>query len=235
MAEGHSFRNSGYERREKEQYFTQHWCTQALCPHIPNYVWRGRVWEPAAGRGDIAAVLQADGIDVFCTDIDTSNFDHETGSISEADFLDPDVIKKFAGDSYGVTGIITNPPYGGKVDYYGKKISYAEAFVRTAIESGIPFVAMLLRSEFNHGARRRDLFINPDFFFSKEIVLTARPRWDWWYDKDPWEKDNAPMHNFSWFIWDANDEAPCTQVWVGPKDVGETNDDNNGEDDNENV
>lgn len=234
MAEGHSFRNSGYERREKEQYFTQPWCTEVLCNHIPYYVRTGNVWEPAAGRGDITAVLQSSGIDVVSTDIDISNFDRELGTICAENFLAVEHADVITGEE-NITGIITNPPYGGKIEYDGKKISYAEAFVRHALWTGVPFVAMLLRSEFNHGARRRDLFEDPKNKFSKEIVLTSRPRWDWWYDKDPWEVSNAPMHNFSWFVWDREWLDPPTQVWAGPKDVGETNDDNNGEEVDENV
>jgi hypothetical protein len=201
-------------------------------PHIPDYVKKGLVWEPAAGRGDITRVLSDAGFDVINSDIDTSNFDRDLGSITCQNFLDVDHIDVVTGES-NVTAIITNPPYGGKATFDGVSVSLAEAFVRMSMYAGVPFIAMLLRSEFNHGARRKDLFTDIDRYFSKEIVLTSRPRWDWWYEKDPWEKSNAPMHNFSWFIWDSRNSSLPTQVWMGKKDVGDNED--NGDSDEENV
>ena len=108
----HNFRSSGYERRSNEQYFTQQWCTRALMTVAPLTRLRARpVWEPAAGRGDITEVLQDHEIDVANSDIDVSNFDTDLGSITQGNFLDTppsmDIMEEYS-------GIITNPPYGGK-------------------------------------------------------------------------------------------------------------------------
>lgn len=231
MAEGHTFRNSGYERREKEQYFTHPWCTRALMTVAPiSRLSQRPVWEPAAGRGDITEVLQDNGIDTFNSDIDVTNFNGDLGTITYEDFLTVEPSMEIADD---YSGIITNPPYGGgNIQYAGKKMQPAEAFIRHSLNLGIDYVAMLLRTDFNHSSRRVDLFRGPPFAY--EVVLTSRPRWDWWYEKDPWEKDNGPMHNFSWFVWDRLWTGPSTQFFVGPKDVGgteiDTGDDEDGSD-----
>lgn len=213
----HNFRNSGYERRSNEQYFTQQWCTRALMTVAPLTRLRARpVWEPAAGRGDITEVLQDYEIDVFNSDIDVSNFDTDLGHIFPQNFLDTptsmDIMEEYS-------GIITNPPYGGKkVIYEGKKRTPAEAFVRHALALGVDYVAMILRTDWNHSSKRVELFNGQPFAY--EVVLTSRPRWDWWYEKDPWEETKSPMHNYSWFVWDRQWTGPSTQFWVGPKDVG---------------
>lgn len=229
MAKGHNFRVSTYERRPKEQYFTAPWCSQALMKFAPIARLRQRpVWEPAAGRGDITTVLEQHGIDVFSSDIDVSNWNGE-GHITQEDFLSIEPDMQIAED---YSAIITNPPYGGgALDYQGKKYQPAEAFLRHSLNLGVDYVALLLRTDFNHSSKRQELFSDPPFAY--EIVLTSRPRWDWWYEKDPWEESNSPMHNFSWFVWDRLHVGPSTQYWVGPKDLGA--DDNQGEDDVEDV
>ena len=223
----HGFRTSAFERRPKEQYFTHPWCTRALLTVAPLERLKQRpVWEPAAGRGDITEVLEEADIDVFSSDIDVSNWNGE-GQITYEDFLsiapDMNIMEEYS-------GIITNPPYGGgNVEYEGRKTSPAEAFVRHSLSLGVDYIAMLLRTDFNHSSKRIDLFNGPPFAY--EVVLTSRPRWDWWYEKDPWETDSSPMHNYSWFVWDRLWTGASTQFWVGPKDVGGTEIEDGEEDD----
>jgi hypothetical protein len=250
MAEGHNFRSSGYERRKNEQYFTMPWCTEALARHIPEYVKQKQVWEPAAGRGDITKVLEDHGYDVMNSDLDTTNWDWDLGQIKAVNFLE---VEPCAPELRGFNSIITNPPYGKQtnpdgskgtslVSYNGKKMTLAEAFIRHSFVHGVEFVAMLLPTDFNHSSKRRDLFepdpdydpifCDPKLPFAFEIVLTSRPRWDWWYEPEPGEKRKSPMHNYSWFVWDQRHEGVSTQKWAGPKDVGEPETE---EDDDENV
>lgn len=217
MTQSHSFRNSAYERRPNEQYFTQPWCSRALMKVAPIERLRTKpVWEPSAGRGDITRILQENEIDVFNSDIDVSNFDSDLGRVQELDFLSVVPTLEIA-EEY--SGIVMNPPYGGKkVAYEGRKVSMAEAFVRHALATGVDFVAAFLRTDFNHSVGRRDLWENHPFAY--EVALLSRPRWDWWYadQLDPWDI-KSPMHNFSWFVWDRHHSGPCTQFFVGPKDV----------------
>lgn len=213
----HNFRVSDYERRPNEQYFTHPWCTRALMHVAPLERLKARpIWEPAAGRGDITMVLQEFDLDVANSDIDIGNFDSDLGSINALDFLAEPVTMDIA-EEY--SGIITNPPYGGKkVIYDGKGLTPAEAFVRHSLALGVDYVAMILRTDWNHSKKRKDLFTGPPFAY--EVVLTSRPRWDWWYDRDPWDEPKSPMHNYSWFVWDRLWKGPSTQFWVGPEDVG---------------
>lgn len=203
--------SSNYERNENERYFTEPWVTRALLKHLPAYVGEGRIWEPAAGRGDMAGVLRDQGYDVFCSDIDMSEYAYEIGP-GQGEVID------FLAEPYSFewpeefTAIITNPPYGGgKVSFEGRKMEPAEAFVRKAINTGVPYVAMVLRSEFNSAGRRTDLF-EPGMGFAHEIVLTKRPRWDWWFRDKP---EASPRHNFSIFVWDKKWHGPSTQYWEG--------------------
>ena len=193
--------NNDFERRENERYFTHPSVTQALLPFIPPYVKQRIVWEPACGRGDITKVLQEEGYDTYSTDIDLSEWDYDLGDPDEGDFMeqkfDMDIVDEYS-------AIITNPPYGGNL---------SEAFVRHALALHVDFVAMLLRSEFNSAVSRVDLFDRGQSPFAFELVLTSRPRWDWWYDKKPEEPNHGPRHNFSWLCWDRRWEGPSTQFW----------------------
>lgn len=216
MTQNHSFRNSAYERRKNEQYFTQPWCTRALMKVAPTERLRKLpVWEPSAGRGDITRILQENEIDVFNTDIDTSNFDSDLGRIKELNFLtfEPDLE---TAENY--SGIIMNPPYGGRVQYEGRSVYTSEAFVRHALNTGVDYVAAFLRTDFNHSAGRKDLWEDKPYAY--EVAMLSRPRWDWWYldELDPWDI-KSPMHNYSWFVWDRHWQGKPTQFFVGPKDV----------------
>lgn len=204
---------SGYDRRENERYFTHPWITNALIKHMPEYLLSEKIWEPAAGRGDMAGVLMDHGYEVFASDIDISEYAHGFDSAAEMDFLGDvplDMLFEFK-------AVITNPPYGGgKVDYRDRKVEPSEAFVRKALDIGMDYVAMVLRSEFNSAAGRVDLFTAPEYGFAHEIVLTTRPRWDWWYAE---EAKASPRHNFSIFVWDRRWNKPPTQFWEGkPKE-----------------
>lgn len=216
MTQNHSFRNSAYERRKHEQYFTQPWCTRALMKVAPvERLRKMPVWEPSAGRGDITRVLQENEIDVFNSDIDTSNFNSDLGSIEKLDFLSVVPTLEIA-ENY--SGIIMNPPYGGaRVPWNGRKIYMAEAFIRQALETGVDYVAAFLRTDFNHSAGRVDLWGKP---FAYEVAMLSCPRWDWWYidEVDPWDI-KSPMHNYSWFVWDRLWTGPSTQFFVAPSDV----------------
>ena len=119
--------------------------TRALLPYLGDIK---SVWEPAAGSGKMARVLEATGLQVLSTDISAGQ-----------DFL-------LAGEQ-PVDAIVTNPPYMS-----------ATQFIEHALRlmSSCGKVATLLRTDFDHAKTRRHLFSNCPAFACK-IVLTKRIRW----------------------------------------------------------
>lgn len=164
-----------YERREKEFYETPEWCTEVLLSKI-DFKENGynNVWEPAAGNGAIAKILEKHGLQVEATDI----IQRDYPLFRVLDFLEwfPDTYHE---------NIITNPPY-----------KLAEHFVNVAldeVQKQKGKVAMLLRNEWDCAKSRTYLFTKKPF--RCKIVLTKRPRWIE-------GTTTSPRHNYSWFVWD---------------------------------
>ena len=187
---------SEYPRNRLERYWTHPWMTRALVDRYPEIldVAREGVCEPAAGRGDMSRVLRDEyGLPVYSSDVDASEIPEGLNG-QEADFLHPDFRKTMP----PARCVITNPPFRMKVD-----------FLQTALSlSGVVVVAMLLRSDFRSGIGRRRFFDETTSDFACEIVLTCRPRWDWWFREWP---TAGPRHLYSWFIWDRRYQGQYAQ------------------------
>ena len=178
--------NLDYARVKDEFYPTPAWCTQGLvnvgCDFFLNH---SRVWEPAAGKGDISKVLAESGhrsvvnSDLVCYDTNIAvayplNFLEQTEMMGRS------------------TAIVTNPPYG-KVD----KKTLSDEFVRHALALTEPvggMVAMLLRNEYDSAKGRKDIF-DDHLAYAAKLVLTSRPRWF------P-DSTGSPRHNYAWYLWD---------------------------------
>lgn len=186
---------SGFERVEGDRYWTEPWVTQALLDAVK---FRGLVWEPACGRGDMADVLTNAGYSVMVSDIAGDSLGCRNAA--RADFL----AHSSPGDA--LFSIVTNPPY-----------ALAEEFIRHALEltaraSGM--VAMLLRNEYDCAAGRRYLFEQEAF--AAKRVLTKRPRW-----VDDLDQPSAsPRHNFAWYVWDHHHSGPARIEWLPAKADG---------------
>lgn len=183
---------SGYERRRNDAYYTQHWVTRCLITAVR---FRGTIWEPAAGRGDIVCVLEEfGGYTVHASDIEPA---HEL--VGARDFLCA------AERPYQtIETIITNPPYG----------KVGAEFARHALALTKPvrgMVALLARHEWDSASERRDIFAEHPAFALK-IALTKRPLWDWWGPQTP-GKRAAPRHNFAWYVWDWQHEGAPRMAW----------------------
>jgi hypothetical protein len=181
---------SNFEREEGDRYWTEPWVPGVLLNawDIPE----GRIWEPAAGRGDIVGVLQDFGFETFASDIDMSEY-LGPDPCGMVDFLNADLqALLYAHRDDKITSIITNPPYKGNL---------ADDFVAQALhlmeDELIETAAFLLRAEWN-AAKKRAMFFDHEFY-AGEVVLRKRPRWDWWYTD---KSEHGPRHNFSWFVWD---------------------------------
>lgn len=175
-----SQRDSGYQRIENDAYETPEWVTKALLPHLRPGV--ETVWEPACGGGKMVEILQEEIAHVLATDI---MFDGD-------DFLKRTEIKS--------EGIVTNPPYILATEFIDHALNL--------MKPNMGFVAMLLRTDFDHAIRRKYLFgKNPQF--SKKLVLTKRISWF----KDA---KGSPSFNHAWFIWDWRHSGPPTLAY-GPE------------------
>jgi hypothetical protein len=174
-----SQRDSGYARKERDLYETPAWVTEALLPHIGKCL---SLWEPAAGSGKMARSLCAGGHRVATSDIHEDHLDFlERGKIYDE-----------------LNGIVTNPPY-----------VLAQEFIEHALDLMRPygFVAMLLRTDFDHAKTRQNLFANHRAF-AKKVVLTKRIQW---FENSK----GSPSFNHAWFIWDWDHDGPPTLAY-GP-------------------
>ena len=170
--------NSGYERILSDAYYTERWVTEALLSQVR---FRGAVWEPAAGRGDISVVLRGAGYN----------------NVIESDIAWPDSVDFLRQRSLPdyVESIATNPPYDQIVDFI------CHALVLTKPVDGI--VAMLARHEFECAGTRKGLFNRPPF--ACRVVLTKRP---YWVERK--KGDKSPRYNFGWLVWDWRHTGPAT-------------------------
>lgn len=173
-----SQRASGYERKERDLYETPAWVTECLRPYLPAV---SHIWEPACGSGKMVRALEGMGYSVLATDID--------GGL---DFMD------FKRVDEPIRTIVTNPPY----DLATPFIIHAVAMVKPVAG----FVAMLLRTDFDHARGRSALFT--ESCFAKKVVLTKRIKW---FE----DSKGQPSFNHAWFIWDWKHQGPPTLAY-GP-------------------
>jgi hypothetical protein len=147
----------GYPRVAHDLYPTREpWVTQVLLQHFRI---RGlNTWEPATGEGHMAEILKAaDPASVYCSDVIERGYPlDKIVDFTSAILLD-----------LPLDGVITNPPFGSRGQL-------AERFIATGIEhirfNG--FLALLLPSDFDCAARRRQYFAQCPLFAAK-IVLTT--------------------------------------------------------------
>jgi hypothetical protein len=178
---------SNFARVEADRYWTEPWVTQALLSLVK---FRGAIWEPACGRGDMANVLVDAGYHVIAGDIAGTRLGCKYAY--QADFLE----HSSPGDA--TFSIVTNPPF-----------TLAEEFIWKALEltkRAGGMVAMLLRNEYDCAASRRLLF--EEEHFAAKFILTKRPRWiDYGHTA-------SPRHNFAWYLWDHHHTGPARLEWL---------------------
>jgi hypothetical protein len=173
-----SQRVSGYLRKADEDYRTTPWPIVALLSHVRMPIIRGwdpcdRYKVPGTDHGQLVATLRACGIVAVGT---------------AQDFL---TVRTPPPDT---SHLICNPPYG--VNRRGEE---AVAFIEHALELRVPYVAMLLRVDFDSAVTRAHLFRHCSTFAGK-VVLLGRIRW--------FEGPSSPSDNHSWFLWDREHAGP---------------------------
>jgi hypothetical protein len=172
-----SQRWSEYKRRQNDCYETPAWVTEALVPFLPNT--DDDILDPASGGGKIVQALRKCGLKAYGNDI---------AKRRGYDFLKKADICSSA--------IVTNPPYNQAAEFIARALDITEP-------DG--YVAMLLRTDFDHAQTRKYLFEHP--VFSKKIVLTRRIVW---FER----KGAAPSFNHAWFLWDWDHQGPPTLAYV---------------------
>jgi hypothetical protein len=198
---------SGYARKELDTYWTQAYCTQwMLDAGLVRERRKSVTWEPCAGIGSIAHILKKGGHDVLATDIHDHGFKELDGI---QDFLSVNHVDP------AIDLIFTNPPYEIS-GVPGVPDCTALDFVVHALKLMKPVkgsVIMLLRNEFDCASTRKHLFEQPPF--TAKFVLTRRPNWIPENMRRP-DKDNGPRHNYSWFMWNWNNEDMDANVYYLP-------------------
>lgn len=144
----------------------------------PHIPRRAVIHEPAAGSGKMALALAKMGFTVTSHDIERGCDFLETHASHEA--------------------IVTNPPYALAHEFIVRALNLTER------PGG--YVAMLLRTDYDHAATRQNLFKTP---FAKKLVLTKRIKW---FE----DSKGQPSFNHAWFIWDWKHSGPPTLAY-GPQ------------------
>lgn len=158
---------SAKDRRKLDFYPTPPDVTHALMQflNLP----KTTVWECACGEGHMAEVITGYGHNVVATDIRETGYGQGGRDfLQERDLLAP--------------VIITNPPF-----------QESESFIRHANSLGAEVVAMLLKSQYWHAAKRARLFTeHPPAWV---LPLTWRP--DFLFG----EKGGGPTMDVLWTVW----------------------------------
>jgi hypothetical protein len=187
-----SQRHSEYERRLADDYPTPSWAAQVVIPYLPPKV--VRAWDPAEGAGGMVQALSQAGLPTIGTGGDF---------LKLVELPDP-----------RINAIVTNPPYGPNGRLAVRFIERARTLV--------PFVAMLLKVDFDSGRTRVHLFRDCPAFACK---LTLLDRIEWFAG------DYGSSTNHSWFIWDRTHSGSPTIAYAGKRDVADITNTYNPEDD----
>jgi hypothetical protein len=184
---------SRFERIEGDGYFTldSEWIVPALLGAVPI---KGRVLEPAAGRGHISLELKRAGLIVESFDIRA----YENPLVPDIRQGDIRSLENLAGFSWAVT----NLPYGDLEEL-------AEILVRLGTRDRCG-VALLVRAEWPIAKARRNL-IHSHPWFHGIVQLTSRPRW-----VERTKDSGSPRHNFCWCVWGAQPRQGDAWIrWAG--------------------
>lgn len=185
-----SQRNSGYDRKQNEAYFTPGWVVDCLIDAYPRDF--SSTYDPCCGDGQIIKAITNREKKASGSDIHFYGF--KPGGV---DFLEMKELPE------GYRDIVTNPPYGK-----GGKL--AEEFILKSIELAKQRkgkVAMLLRSDFDSAKGRRNIF-GDNLYFAGEIKLLKRIQWT------NLVHTASPSQNHAWFIWDTK-HIPCRIPYKG--------------------
>lgn len=180
-----------WDRKPADFYPTPPDVTYSLRPHLLDILPEGSlVLEPACGDGAMAKALEECGYDVYGCDLrEDSGYGDGGINYLETDFSD-----------LGYDAVITNPPF-----------NIADKFIEHSMKQA-PVVAMLLKSQYWHAAKRRALFEkHPP---ARILPLTWRPSF---LEK---ERGSSPLMDVMWVVWDQRVSGttyyPIKRITVAP-------------------
>ena len=148
---------------------------------------KGTIWEPACGEGNISSVLINNGFQVYSSDI----IDYKFGRIH--DFLNPPKVIDYS----IVDNVITNPPFNRALEFVNMSKKYSRGKV-----------AFLLKTQFLEGVERYKMFQDKDFPLKKIYQFTRRVSFP------TTDSKNGGMIAFAWFIWERGYEGEPTIDWI---------------------
>ena len=192
---------SAEKRRELDFYPTPPEVTHALMQFLTSEGHRPKtIWEPASGCGSMSSVLELYADYVYSSDIRTGDDVYgERG-------------KDFLGSNMDyIDAIITNPPF-----------ALSEQFITHAIGQA-RLVAMMLKSQYWHAAKRLELF--EKFPPSYVLAMTWRP--DFLFDQRDNGKRAAPTMECHWTVWIQGESDTKYRLLKKPQssiNTGRTND-----------
>jgi hypothetical protein len=166
------------------------------CERLPQ-----RIWEPAAGKGNIVIPLRRAGFYVLATDLNERGCPN---CINGVDFLLPTPA------AYNAEAIVTNPPF-----------SLDEEFVSLALERA-PLVFMLLRFNFyeagtgrSKNAKIRKRLLEDGTLARIHVFANRLPM----MHREGWTGNKASSGLcFAWFVWDRNNigETVINRIYWEP-------------------
>ena len=206
-----------------EDYPTPPWATRALVrvvlPELGKAVGAAKVWEPAAGRGLMAAVLRDEGALVFASD-----------GHRYTDGAPLDTVGSFVGEGLDVIAgprdvdfVITNPPF-----------ALALEFAERGLEVARRGVALLCRSNWSEGLTRYERLFRdrPPALVAQFVERVPMTAGGFWKDdqgerqaahRGGYDPDASTATAYSWFVWVrgaggrwADKFAPPRAFWIPP-------------------
>lgn len=175
----------GYERVAFDNYRTPWWVTDELFDAVEI---NGRIWEPAAGAGDMVDAMRARGKKVFASDIRVLPGLDLAPMNFEASLEWPGMLHR--GDIPWPDWIITNPPFA-KADRFIER-----ALALTRARGG--GVAMLLLNEFDAPQYHWPFFKYPAF--RAKVKLSHRITWIG-METNAAGKKVGPRQVHAWWVW----------------------------------
>lgn len=152
-----------------------------------NFTLHKHIWECACGAGHLSKTLEAEGYDVYSSDLIDRGY-----GIGNKDFMKASIM-------YGYD-ILTNPPY-----------KYAQEFVEHALEileDGY-FCIMYLKIQFLEGQARKKLFEK----YPPKYIYVNSTRQMCYINGDMSEKKSSASC-YCWFIWQKGCTQPPTIRWI---------------------